>query len=65
MIKYSGITHSHEVKTLDDGTFLVTVNQEKVLDPVLKKTEPETVVETAADRTELFKILEQCYPEEN
>lgn len=64
MIKYSGITHSHSVRTLDDGTFLVTVNQEKVLDPVLKKTETETVVETA-DRNELFAILAQCYPEEN
>jgi hypothetical protein len=63
-IEYSGITRNSTIKTLDDGTFLVTVDQRKIIDPVLKKTEREQIIETAADRNELFHILGRCYPDE-
>lgn len=62
-VEYSGITHDFRVQTMDDGAFLVTVEQDRILDPVLKKTELHTVNEMAADKAELAHIFNQCFPD--
>ena len=64
MIEYSGITHEMHIKTLDDGTYFVTTDQEKIIDPVLNKTKPERIEETASDEAELKSIVNRAYPKE-
>ena len=62
--EYSGITHEMHIKTLDDGTFFVTTDQETIIDPVLKKTRPERIEESASDVDELKSIIDRAYPKE-